>query len=592
MSATPRSPNSPAPSDTAREALRQLARQRLPPTPENYAAMFHELSGGPRASTDHPAAQVLADVAERACARGPEAGRQARPLARAVARGNWDAARTLLQSLLQSAGTGPRWAPLVRDLLRQLEARHAGLTQAKKREALEHVLSAFSLDEERMHVRLSGLVHSWSSTPLAPAGAAIEVAGARNPGAIPPALPRAAEGAEEWRELLAGTMDFVARSRDGGEDAEAQAIVAQCREPAGGADPGKLAPAVRKLWMRWELRASEREDIVRGLASLLKLMAENVGELVGDDRWMNGQVDAAKLLLAMPVTRARLRDTERALRAVIYKQSARKLSLDQAKQALKDMVAVFVAGLEDMSEATGQYQTRIAEHRRRMEETDDLSQLSRVVEALLVDTRLLQADVIRQRDHVQAQRTTATSHESKIRDLENELEAMSERVREDPLTGLLNRRGFDEAIAVEEARATRSGRPYSLAILDVDHFKRLNDAHGHSVGDRALEHLAQVVRETLRPTDVVARYGGEEFVIVLPDTPEPEAAETLVRVQRELTRRLFLANNEHLLITFSAGVAELIGGESREDLIDRADRALYVAKHAGRNRVECAGTPP
>jgi diguanylate cyclase len=108
------------------------------------------------------------------------------------------------------------------------------------------------------------------------------------------------------------------------------------------------------------------------------------------------------------------------------------------------------------------------------------------------------------------------------------------------------------------------------------------------VGDRALEHLAQVVRETLRPTDVVARYGGEEFIIVLPETLEEAAVETLVRVQRELTRRFFLSNNERVLITFSAGTAQCLPGETREDLIDRADRALYVAKHAGRNRVEAA----
>jgi diguanylate cyclase len=227
-----------------------------------------------------------------------------------------------------------------------------------------------------------------------------------------------------------------------------------------------------------------------------------------------------------------------------------------------------------------------------MEETEDIAQLSRLVEAILEDTRLLQADVIRRRDHVEAQRHAASSHEARIRGLEQELEAMSERVREDPLTGLLNRRGFDDALAVEEARATRSGKPYSLAILDVDHFKRLNDAHGHSVGDRALEHLAQVVRETLRPTDVVARYGGEEFIIVLPETLEDAAVETLVRVQRELTRRFFLSNNERVLITFSAGAAQCLPGETREELIDRADRALYVAKHAGRNRVEAASTLP
>jgi len=161
-------------------------------------------------------------------------------------------------------------------------------------------------------------------------------------------------------------------------------------------------------------------------------------------------------------------------------------------------------------------------------------------------------------------------------------------VREDQLTGALNRRGMEDAFDHEIARADRMKSSLSTAILDVDHFKRLNDSLGHQAGDEALVHLVRVVKEALRPTDIIARYGGEEFVIILPDTPVSEAVKVMTRVQRELTKKFFLHKNERVLITFSAGVAERQPGEGVESLIGRADHAVYQAKEAGRNRVVAA----
>ncbi len=108
----------------------------------------------------------------------------------------------------------------------------------------------------------------------------------------------------------------------------------------------------------------------------------------------------------------------------------------------------------------------------------------------------------------------------------------------------------------------------------------------NQAGDRALVHLAQVVRQLLRPTDSLARYGGEEFLILLPNTGLDEAIKVMQRVQRELTRQFFMHENQRVLITFSAGVVELAPGEDREGVIARADAAMYRAKVSGRNRVE------
>ena len=155
-------------------------------------------------------------------------------------------------------------------------------------------------------------------------------------------------------------------------------------------------------------------------------------------------------------------------------------------------------------------------------------------------------------------------------------------------TGSLNRKGLDEAMEREIARARRLGSPLCLALLDVDNFKSLNDRLGHAAGDAALVHLAQVTREVMRPQDLLARYGGEEFVIVLPDTTAENGVAAMTRLQRELTTRFFLQGSEKVLITFSAGVAQLHDGEASADAVLRADQAMYLAKRSGKNRVMSA----
>jgi diguanylate cyclase len=136
----------------------------------------------------------------------------------------------------------------------------------------------------------------------------------------------------------------------------------------------------------------------------------------------------------------------------------------------------------------------------------------------------------------------------------------------------------------EISRAQRGGS-LCVALLDIDNFKHFNDSYGHHVGDTALQHLAKVIQDTLRPTDIAARFGGEEFVILLPDTNIDDAVETISRLQRALTKQFFLGNKERLLITFSAGVALFKETEEQVEVLNRADQAMYLAKKSGKNRV-------
>ena len=175
--------------------------------------------------------------------------------------------------------------------------------------------------------------------------------------------------------------------------------------------------------------------------------------------------------------------------------------------------------------------------------------------------------------------------EAELIQLHQELDNASALARHDPLTDALNRKGLDEALVREISSMRRKDTPLSVSLLDIDNFKLLNDRLGHDAGDGALVHLADVTRRHIRPSDTLARYGGEEFVILMPDTALAEGVEVITRLQRELTKAIYLSGSEKVLITFSAGVAQVGADESGGDAIRRADKAMYLAKRAGKNRV-------
>lgn len=176
-----------------------------------------------------------------------------------------------------------------------------------------------------------------------------------------------------------------------------------------------------------------------------------------------------------------------------------------------------------------------------------------------------------------------------------ELERAQALAVSDPLTGLPNRRALDGALAREIARARRQQTSLCLAVLDVDHFKRINDTHGHAVGDRALQHLAVTLKAAVRETDVLARFGGEEFVLVLPDTALVGAEFTMNRLLRTMQRTPLSHDGNEITVAFSAGLAEWQPDEDAEIIVRRADQAMYRAKSAGRGQVMVAenhGSPP
>ena len=165
--------------------------------------------------------------------------------------------------------------------------------------------------------------------------------------------------------------------------------------------------------------------------------------------------------------------------------------------------------------------------------------------------------------------------------------------RHDTLTGLLNRRAMDEALAAQLQRSLRNGEAFAVMMIDIDHFSSINDRHGHAVGDGALRHLAALLRAAVREVDRVARYGGEEFVVLLPDVSLADAQPLAERLREQVASQGHVQGPLALAFTVSIGVAEWRPGhDDLAQLLSRADAALCRAKQGGRDRVEVSRGEP
>ena len=166
-------------------------------------------------------------------------------------------------------------------------------------------------------------------------------------------------------------------------------------------------------------------------------------------------------------------------------------------------------------------------------------------------------------------------------------EALRDQATHDPLTGLFNRRFLDETLEREILRALREKKPFAAAMVDIDHFKKFNDTHGHEAGDRVLTEVAHCIRASLRQSDIAYRYGGEEILIVMPASEAGEAAKRMEEISARLQNLNIVWGDKMLpAITISAGIASMPQhGTSSEAVLRAADHALYAAKQAGRNRV-------
>ena len=463
-------------SEFARETLKQLAIRKLQPTPDNYQAIYDEISG----------------------------------------------------QISQPAFPDMR----LRQIARILPAQTAG-----QKRLLDQFSAAI---ESQDWTALQNTLVGYATLGLKPVSA--EMADS-----VP--MPRTLNTvfAEHLARLVDNILPAVGEDDDRMQ-ALGQELIAWLRQPMPAlAETEKL---LSNFSYRLSFAAEDQAAIRSGLLMLLQLVFENIAVLSADDAWLQGQAQALRDAATPPLTLRRLDDVQRRLKDVVFKQAEAKERAVAAQQQMRELLATFIDRLAQMDENSAAFH----------------EQLSGCAE-------------------LHSLRERADTAHGEIERLRKELELTSAQARHDPLTGSLNRKGLDEALEREISLSLRSDAPLCVALLDLDNFKVLNDRLGHATGDAALVHLAATARAAMRPQDQLARYGGEEFVIVLPNTALEQGVDAIKRLQRELTTHYFISNNEHVLITFSAGVAQLASNETSEQALKRADQAMYLAKRAGKNRV-------
>ena len=348
---------------------------------------------------------------------------------------------------------------------------------------------------------------------------------------------------------------------------------------------------LRELTHQIGVRSDGWQEQQELLLSLFDLLLDNIGELLDDSSWLHGQVHAVRQLISGPLDRDSVDQARANLREVIYKQGLLKQGIVESKAAMKGLMGGFIERLDGMAVSTGEYHDRISSYALALKEARSIADLSQLLQGVLQDTGRVQEQALQARDHLGNARREVEQAEQRIAELEQELRDVSGLVRTDPLTGALNRRGFDELVDRELARAGRHGHPLALALIDLDDFHQTNTAHGHAGGDAVLRHLVAVCQLHLRSTDAIARIGGDEFVLLLPETPAADSMSTLLRLQRSLAQRPLQLDDTRVPVHFSAGVAQWHAGEPVDGLLRRADAALYAAKRVGKNRVQAADAP-
>ncbi|MDC7717297.1 diguanylate cyclase [Vogesella sp. DC21W] len=588
------------PIDTARETLKQLTMRKLLPTPDNFERVYCEIAQVPQETRKNKLAELILRAFENLPSADSSYKIALTKLRKAIEDEKWELIPQLVMDLStlhqRSREVTQSWGQLVLDLIRAWETRTPDMGQRYKQSALERVIATFGNAPDELNEKLVNLTKTWLQ-PGSNNNLGIEVAGlegdtdttAAEP--IPATASHTAISSKQWRawmEVLQYALKFGIEPRlvhypemmplfD-----EVQLALQQITADD---EIGSFFPRLRAFLIRLELISQDDKRLVSGLSGLMQLMLQNVAELNRSDSYLVGQIASLQQILSQPnISIQHIYQLESSLKEVIHKQGNLRHSLDEATSSLRALLDTFLDKLSLMTDHTGDFHQRISSHSDRIKSSQNASELTGILQDLLSDTASMQDNLKQSHSELLAAKQDVQSAQSRIGELEKALEAASAKVKEDQLTGAFNRRGLEEHFDREIHRAERSGQPLSVALIDVDNFKQLNDRYGHLTGDDVLKYLVDMMHHSLRTSDIVGRFGGEEFVVILPDTPVNEAVELVQRLQRELTKNFFLANQDKLVVTFSAGVALWHRGEQDCDVIERADRAMYQAKLAGKNR--------
>lgn len=262
--------------------------------------------------------------------------------------------------------------------------------------------------------------------------------------------------------------------------------------------------------------------------------------------------------------------------------------LEEIRSEIRALLLETLSGVQLASQHSTDSANRITDNAERMSENSTVQELHAII-----------TDVVRE-THTIARNSNSlktmlddTRHE--IESLREELDRTRQQATTDSLTGLLNRRGFETALQLACTEASHHRQALTLLMIDIDHFKQINDTYGHLTGDKVLRNVGTILSANIKGKDTVGRFGGEEFAVLLTSTQLGNAHQVAEILRRNIERsklRHVAGDDNVVQVTVSIGVTEYMPGENTDDLVKRADEAMYQSKHQGRNRISLSAPPP
>ena len=431
--------------------------------------------------------------------------------------------------------------------------------------------------------------------PAHPSGAGAKPAPAAGQGsaagAAPAAVAPAAVAAGVWRQMWEQGLHLGLIPASA--DARLQQRAAQLLQLAQGAAPAQaLLGDNRELWQQFERALAQERGTVDGMLELFSMLVSHVSEVFAGDSAAAAEFGTLQQVCRRPLDGSRIDLARSVMEPWLRRQAALQRSALEARATSREVVGAVLRGIGTFLDHNGRFNQSLQQDLGRLDSGLDEQALKLLARELLQRGSDLHEHGSQLGQSLQQAQKQAEMALHRIRRLESELEQASQQLQQDPLTGALNRRGLDVAFMRDSARASEQQRPLSVALLDLDHFKQINDSYGHDFGDEVLRGLVQVARKLVRPGDSIARMGGEEFMMLFPDTDADAAQRAMERLLQGFRNRRVLhrSTGQRVEMSFSAGVAQMQAGEPFGELYERADTALRKAKQGGRQQVVLA--PP
>lgn len=406
------------------------------------------------------------------------------------------------------------------------------------------------------------------------------------PAAAAGTTPAAVPGAGVWRQMWEQGLHLGLIPAS--TDAQLQQKAAQLLGLAQGtAQAQTLLGDNRELWQRFERALAQERGTVDGMLELFSMLVSHVGDVFAGDSAAAAEFGTLQQVCRRPLDGSRIELARSVMEPWLRRQAALQRSALEARATSREVVGQVLRGLGTFLDHNGRFNQSLQQDLGQLDAGLDEDALKLLARELMQRGTELHEHGSQLGQSLQKAQQQAELALHRIRRLESELEQASQQLQQDPLTGALNRRGLDVAFVRDSARAAEQQRPLSVALLDLDHFKQINDSYGHDFGDEVLRGLVQVARKLVRPGDSIARMGGEEFMMLFPDTDADAAQRAVERLLQGFRNRRVLhrSTGQRVEMSFSAGVAQVQDGEAFGELYERADTALRQAKQCGRQQV-------